>query len=82
MKSVLTEIVSKPSYPVGLFRAFEAAVAPVDSALARVVDGLLTWRQRASDRRALAELDEHLLRDIGVTSADVYREVSKPFWRS
>ena len=36
---------------------------------------------RARQRRALAQLDAHLLRDIGVTSYDATLEASKPFWR-
>lgn len=36
---------------------------------------------RRRQRRALAELDDRLLRDIGLTSYDVTREIEKPFWR-
>jgi uncharacterized protein YjiS (DUF1127 family) len=36
---------------------------------------------RAAHRRALSMRDDHLLRDIGLTPADVDREVTKPFWR-
>ena len=43
---------------------------------------LRLWRQRARERRALAELTERELADFGATSADVYRELSTPFWRS
>jgi uncharacterized protein YjiS (DUF1127 family) len=38
------------------------------------------WLERSRQRRALAELDERLLRDIGVTSAQASREAAKPFW--
>ena len=34
------------------------------------------WRQR----RALADLPDHLLRDIGVTREQAAREASRPFW--
>jgi uncharacterized protein YjiS (DUF1127 family) len=81
MKSVLSEIVSKPSLPAGLFRAFEAAVAPLDAAIGGAVDQLLTWHERARARQALGHLDEHMLHDIGLSAADVEREVSKPFWK-
>ncbi len=43
---------------------------------------LRQWRQRARERRALAELSQRELADFGATSADVYRELSTPFWRS
>src|SRR5690348_10999036 len=41
---------------------------------------LRTWRNRARERRALAELDDRLLADIGVTRADAERECAQPFW--
>jgi uncharacterized protein YjiS (DUF1127 family) len=37
--------------------------------------------ERVRQRHALAELDDRLLRDIGLTRVDVWREVKKPFWR-
>lgn len=36
---------------------------------------------RARQRRALAELDEHLLHDIGRTKEEARREAAKPAWR-
>ena len=38
------------------------------------------WFERNRQRRALAELDDRLLRDIGVTSAQARSEAAKPFW--
>jgi uncharacterized protein YjiS (DUF1127 family) len=43
---------------------------------------LWQWRQRVRERRALAALTERELADFGASSADVYRELSTPFWRS
>ena len=40
------------------------------------------WLTRSNDRRTVANLDEHTLRDIGISKVDVYREAMKPFWRS
>lgn len=42
---------------------------------------LALWRQRARQRRALAQLDDRTLRDIGITRLDAARECEKPFWR-
>lgn len=39
-----------------------------------------TWLARSRDRRALAELDDFMLKDIGMTRADVVVESSKHFW--
>ncbi|HUL09041.1 MAG TPA: DUF1127 domain-containing protein [Candidatus Acidoferrum sp.] len=48
---------------------------------ARAAALLASWRRRAADRRQLASLDGHMLRDIGLSFGDVDVEVSKPFWR-
>jgi len=38
-------------------------------------------RDRQRQRRALANLDDRLLADIGVTRGDAAQEAAKPFWR-
>ncbi len=43
---------------------------------------VLVWHERTRQRRALASLDDHLLRDIGLSRAEVVREARKPFWRA
>jgi uncharacterized protein YjiS (DUF1127 family) len=40
-----------------------------------------SWRERSRQRQALLRLDDRLLRDIGLTRADVEGEASKRFWR-
>jgi uncharacterized protein YjiS (DUF1127 family) len=42
---------------------------------------LQMWYERSRQRRRLARLDEHLLRDIGVDRLVAMKEASKPFWR-
>jgi uncharacterized protein YjiS (DUF1127 family) len=42
---------------------------------------IASWIDRARQRRALAALDDHMLRDIGVTRLEAAREYEKPFWR-
>ena len=42
----------------------------------------LIWLERARQRRQLQQLSEHMLKDIGLSRADVEAEVSKPFWRT
>ena len=49
--------------------------------LIRFADCVISWQQRASERHHLKGLDDRLLKDIGITRADVDREVDKPFWR-
>ena len=47
---------------------------------------VLGWLRRAYarylQRRALAELDDRLLADIGVTRAEARRESAIPLWRT
>lgn len=51
-------------------------------ATARPEHGMALWLARWGERRDLAELDDRLLRDIGLTPADVRLECAKPWWRS
>lgn len=39
------------------------------------------WYDRYLQRLALAELEEHLLADIGVSREQARQEASRPFWR-
>jgi uncharacterized protein YjiS (DUF1127 family) len=43
---------------------------------------VLTWVERTRQRRQLALLSPHMLKDIGLSRADVEIEMSKPFWRA
>jgi uncharacterized protein YjiS (DUF1127 family) len=42
---------------------------------------LREWRRRIDDRAQLAELDERMLKDIGLTRVDAEFLMNKPFWR-
>lgn len=42
---------------------------------------LLRWRESAAGRARLARLPEAALKDLGLSRADVWAEVQKPFWR-
>ena len=48
----------------------------------RAIETILYWRELARGRRHLAGLDDRILRDIGLSRADVEREYRKPFWYS
>ncbi|MCF6098135.1 DUF1127 domain-containing protein [Mesorhizobium muleiense] len=43
---------------------------------------LARWYDRHLQRLDLAEIDEHLLRDLGLTPQDVRRECAKSFWQA
>jgi uncharacterized protein YjiS (DUF1127 family) len=40
-----------------------------------------TWRRRQS-RACLAQFDDRMLKDIGLTRAEAELEFNKPFWRT
>jgi uncharacterized protein YjiS (DUF1127 family) len=48
----------------------------------RANETLHIWHERAVTRHELAELDDYILRDIGMTRGDVMREADKPFWQA
>ena len=47
---------------------------------ARVVETLCLWVCRACERRALKDLDDHLLRDLGLSRERAHLEGDRPFW--
>jgi uncharacterized protein YjiS (DUF1127 family) len=63
-------------------RAGPVRAGPVRAGIVAGMAGLLSgWRQRARQRRALAELPAHLLHDIGIDRRMALLESMKPFWR-
>ena len=59
--------------------------APSHGISVHVHGGPLHWIRsamaRARQRRAVGELDDRLLKDIGITRAQALGEAGKPFWR-
>ena len=51
------------------------------SIVRRIISKLALWRERARGRRALAELDLRMLRDLGLSPSQVEFEANQPFWR-
>ena len=39
------------------------------------------WIERSRQRHALADLDDRLLKDAGISRFDAVHEIAKPFWR-
>ncbi len=39
------------------------------------------WLARLQDRRRLAELDDHMLQDIGLSRSEAEEVAATPFWR-
>jgi uncharacterized protein YjiS (DUF1127 family) len=42
---------------------------------------MMVWYERSRQRRHLAQLDERMLRDIGLSRGDVEREIQKRPWQ-
>ena len=49
--------------------------------LARALDALAGWRERARSRRNLQAMSDFMLRDIGLDRGLVEREAVKLFWQ-
>ena len=46
----------------------------------RVALKIRGWSDRSRQRQALSELDDHHLKDIGLSRAEALAEARKPFW--
>lgn len=46
-----------------------------------LLNTLMFWIERSHQRRQLAKLDDIMLKDVGLSRADVNREINKSFWR-
>jgi uncharacterized protein YjiS (DUF1127 family) len=90
--SRLVKIERLPALPASGLRAKSLGVAPhAGDAISgprrvfeRAAATLRQWGCRIRSRRQLrsaCELDDRLLRDIGLRRAELHREIAKPFWR-
>jgi uncharacterized protein YjiS (DUF1127 family) len=67
--------------PAAIRPAGQSAAFRWRDILAQFVELALAWLERARQRRQLQTLNDHMLKDLGLSRADVEGEVSKPFWR-
>jgi uncharacterized protein YjiS (DUF1127 family) len=63
----------------GLAHIIATDLAPV---LDRIIETPIAWIERVRERRQLASFGDEMLKDIGVSRADVEHVVDKPFWRA
>jgi uncharacterized protein YjiS (DUF1127 family) len=70
---------------IGEFQ-FHNQAPPKGSLVSQPVQGIVAalalWRERARQRAELARLDHRARKDIGVSEADVWREIRKAPWES
>jgi len=53
--------------------ARRAAAHPADQLTSRVANAIISWRNRRATRKALAELSDRELDDIGIHRSDIDR---------
>ena len=56
-------------------------LVPLAGVALKIAVAATLWSERARSRRALAHLDDHLLRDIGLDRRDAWRESRRAFWQ-
>ena len=57
------------------------AASGFEAAMSSIWRMFLSWSARSRQRHALAALDDAMLKDIGLSRADIEFEAAKPFWR-
>lgn len=78
-KALSGSLVNAGAHDAGL----DARGAEVEKRLGWVRGGwarLRRWQQLRHERRQLWRLSDAMLKDIGLSRADVEREASRPFW--
>jgi uncharacterized protein YjiS (DUF1127 family) len=82
------EIGPMPEHPLSLRRTLDGTGHPAQRALSEIIAWLVRSLRAAAgsicrprQSRALDNLSDHMLRDIGIESADAARESTVGFWR-
>ena len=63
------------------FRVLAALGAVIAGCVRDVAGIVFTWHERHRQRHMLDGLSDQMLKDMGLSRADVEREVGKRFWR-
>lgn len=71
----------QPWQPLKTMRTSVSINETLTAAMVRLIDCMVSWQKRAAERHHLSGLDDRLLKDMGLSRADVDQEISKPFWR-
>lgn len=66
---------------LALPHALPASLPPLSRLLLALALAVARWEDRQRTRSALARLEDHLLRDIGLPRDHAHTECAKPFWR-
>jgi uncharacterized protein YjiS (DUF1127 family) len=55
---------------------------PPQGVLRRIVAAIAAWRTRVQQQSALAQMSDHMLRDLGLSDADIWRENRRWHWHA
>ena len=66
---------------LAISEALYSAVRSIEGAAAKVSSTLKIWASRVEDRRQLAQMNDRMLADIGLSRSDIAIEVNKFFWQ-
>ena len=58
-----------------------ATLPPLSRMVLRAAVVIATWETRHTTRKSLRNLDNHLLRDVGLDPMTASTEAERPFWR-
>ena len=53
----------------------------VEIVLIKLFHRLMRWSERHQQRKQLARMSDHMLKDIGISRRDAWQEAQKPFWK-
>ena len=56
-------------------------IGRVEGFISSVTNLLRKWARRSNERQLLAQMNDHMLNDIGLTYHDVATETAKFFWQ-
>lgn len=74
----MTQTIHRPA----LAYLAEAPRLPVFAELTlRATVVLVKWAERSRTRKTLADLDDHILRDVGLDRRTAHREAHRMFWQ-
>ena len=70
------------SLPDDTIYRLDAGAANIRTLWRTAITTIACWRQRARERQMLARMGGAIGKDLGLSRADIWREVNKPFWRA
>ena len=64
----------------GVAPKFLRALGEIRILAVKCLEVIVIWQERAEQRHALRELDQRMLKDVGISASEAARESRKPFW--